>query len=392
MNQTLLIYGKRNHKRELRKFIEALKSLNDTRDNRGKEHKLYFVVLGVLLAILSGRSKLSSIQRYIENRIAYLRQISGEEKAEAVSRAQLPRILLGVDLEGINEVMMRHFGVHLAQKGKGSWKAIDGKTLCGTKDEGGNHRTRIIMAVDHISEETIGQRELSGSKKSEITAVRTFLHETGLEKEQVTLDALHMNPITTAQIEQAGGTYLIQTKANQPTLQAELITIAQSTTPIDILTTSEDGHGRHEERWAWFFNIADHSFDSRWQLSRFRTLVVILRQTTKNASPDKISLDLSYYLSNASLTSQHPFHSQELFAAIRSHWSIEASNWIRDVTFQEDSVITKFIPLAQLLASLRTFAIRLLQRADFPNLQAALERFSDCPDDFLSFLHQAHVL
>ena len=126
-------------------------------------------------------------------------------------------------------------------------------------------------------------------------------------------------------------------------------------------------------------------------LSSFDKLRNLLRQTTQLRT-EKISLDLSYYLSNSSLTDDPKVQPASLFQAIRHHWGVESVNWIRDVTFQEDHVRTKDVNLAQLLASLRSFAIRLLQRADFPNFQAAIERFSDCPDDFLSFLQDARVL
>lgn len=394
MKEYLVVYrrtGGYPSKRNIRKYIDELKTIKDVRDKRGRHHKLYFVLCAVSLAILAGRGKLSSIQRYIENRIAWLREVTGEEEAKPISRAQLPRILTTADREAVNKITQKHFGVSLVEGSDGEWAAVDGKTLCGTKDENGNHRVRIITAVEHTSGETIAQAEMSGTKNSEISEVRPFLQQTGLEKKNVTLDALHMNPTTTAQIEQAGGHYIIQTKQNQPTLYDSLTTIANTQSPLAILNTNEVGHGRHEERWAWLFNIAEQPFDSRWQQSGFRSLVVVLRQTTLNRT-QKISLDLSFYLSNCSLVGENKVQPDTLFHAIRRHWGVESSNWIRDVTFQEDRCITKDVNLAQLLASLRTFAIRLLERADFSNFQATLERFSDCPHDFLSFLNDSHFL
>ena len=65
--------------------------LTDDRENRGKRHALVFVVAAVVLAILSGRSKVSSIFRYIRNRINWLREITQHPEASVVSRAHLPR-------------------------------------------------------------------------------------------------------------------------------------------------------------------------------------------------------------------------------------------------------------------------------------------------------------
>lgn len=395
MKESLIEMSDKATPYQLSKFIDGTRQLKDCRDKRGLRHTLSFVLCGVTFAILSGRASVSSIQRYLVNRLKWLRQVTGESEAKGVWRAQLPRILSGIDRVALNELTMKHFGLQLVESDEGTWKAIDGKTLCGTPDESGSQRTRIVTAVDHVSHETEAQCEFESTKKGEITVVRTFLQETGLEKANVTLDALHMNPTTTAQIEQAGGHYLIQAKQNQPELCEQLTRVANTNTPLAILNTVEHGHGRQEERWAWFFDLKAVAFDLRWQESGLRTLVVVLRQTTqpvKASLAPKISLELSYYLSNYSLSSAQPIQPQSLFQAIRGHWGIEALHWIRDVTFQEDHINTIDNNLAQLLASLRTFAIRLLQRAHFPNFKAALEQFSDSPDTFFSFLQDARIL
>ena len=388
----MMVYNQEPRMFHLPKFIESLRQVKDRRDIRGKRHKLHFVLCGVTLAILSGRSKLSSIQRYIKNRIKWLRKVTKEADAEVISRAQLPRILSRVDREELNAVTMNHFGVLLIETGEDEWQAIDGKALCGTPDENGNQKARIVTAVNHESREIVAQCEMNSAKKGEITVVRTFLDETGLEKANITLDALHMNPKTTAQIHQAGGHYLIQVKNNQSELRDALTAIAQKETPFAIHNYTERGHGRFEERWYWTFDIRTADFDERWHQSGLSSLVVVMRQTTSSSDSTKISLELSYYLSNWPLSGDNDISSDALARAVRRHWGVESINWIRDVTFQEDKVKTKDPPLAQCLATIRSFAIRLLQQAKSPNFQEAIERFVDCPNDFFSFLRQAYVL
>lgn len=61
-------------------FIEALGQLSDDRDNRGKRHAFAFVVAAVVLAILSGRSNVSSIFRYIRNRLEWLQEVASEDQ------------------------------------------------------------------------------------------------------------------------------------------------------------------------------------------------------------------------------------------------------------------------------------------------------------------------
>ena len=118
-------------------------------------------------------------------------------------------------LDELNDIVEAHFGVRLAINAQDEWTAIDSKTLRGTTSAHDKQGERTLLAVAHTKRNILAQRPMSGPKSSEITAARDLLRETGLEKGKITLDALHMNPTTTAQINLAGGTYIIQVKDNQ---------------------------------------------------------------------------------------------------------------------------------------------------------------------------------
>lgn len=370
----------------LTSFAAKLKRLLDKRDNRGKRHPLAFVLGGVVLAIMSGRSYASSIHRFIKNRLKWLCQVLGYWGTQAVSRAQLPRILDGVDWTALNELVEEHFGVRIEVQAK-EWYAVDGKTLRGVTGQ----TERVLLAVRHTGRQTVAQQPMHGTKKSEITAVREMLAETGLEKGNNTLDALHFNPTTTGQINQAGGQFIIQLKENQPILLAQLSQEAAEATPLSTLKTVGKEHGRLEIRQATFFKINHLPLDPRWAESQLTTLIVMARRTTELAT-QKRSAEISFYCSNVSLNPADEAIPQELFQAIRGHWGVEANNYIRDVSFQEDKVRTKQGNQAQVLASLRSVAIELFREAGFVNFKAALETFTDCPDQFESFLSQYDFL
>lgn len=367
---------------KLTSFVAKLKRLTDKRDNRGKRHELAFVLGGVVLAIMSGRAYVSSIHRFITNRLAWLSRVLGYRQAKAVSRAQLPRILAGVDWSALNELVKAQFGVEIEVEAQ-KWYAVDGKTLCGVAGQ----RERVLLAVSHNERSTVAQQPLHGTKKSEITAVRELLAQTGLEKGQTTMDALHFNPKTTRQINQAGGKFISQLKANQPKLLAQMSQEAATARPLGRLKTVDQGHGRLEIRQAAFFKINQLDLDPRWDQSGLTTLIVLARRTTDLAS-QKRSAEVSFYCTNAAVDPMNEVTQQELFQAIRGHWGVEANNYLRDVSFQEDQVKTKHGNQAQVLASFRTVALQLFRQASFVNFKAALETFADCPDRFEVFLSQ----
>jgi predicted transposase YbfD/YdcC len=367
---------------DLTSFMAKLKRLIDKRDNRGKRHALAFVLGGVVLAIMSGRWSASSIHRFILHRLKWLRRVLGYRVAQAVSRAQLPRILDGVDWADLNEILTEYFGVRIEVQDK-EWYAVDGKTLRGVAGQ----QERVLLAVSHGGRRTVAQKPMRGPKESEITAARAMLAETGLEKGKNTLDALHFNPQTTGQINQAGGWFVIQLKDNQPLLLAQLSQEAAEALPLGVLQTVDQAHGRLEIRQGTFFKISHLEMDPRWAESGLATLIVMARRTTELAT-QKRSAEVSFYCTNVAVDPADIARQQELFQAIREHWGVEADNYIRDVSFQEDKVRTKHGNQAQVLASLRTVVIQLFREAGFGNFKAALETFADDPDQFEAFLVQ----
>jgi len=371
---------------EFSNFIVALSYLADPRDPRGKRHGLVFIVAAVVLAILSGRSRVSSIHRFIRNRLVWLREITGQTQAQAISRAQLPRLLARLDWAELNALIERHFDVRLECNENQEWVAIDGKVLRGVKE-----KQALVLAVSHHSRTVLAQAPMKGHKASEITVVRELLKETELEGQNVTLDAHHCNPKTTAQIHQAGGEYVIQVKKNQPTLLAYCQHLATSTGARVSHHEQSKGHGRHTTREGQGFGLNTGALAPRWANSGVRTLVVVERQTDTSAT-GKTASETAYYISNRTLGNTPKAHLQELTAAIRQHWHVESDNWIRDVTLNEDHVKTTSSNQGQIMGCLRGLAMRLLRKVNVDNFQEALENFTDCPDTFKSFLERVKFL
>jgi len=118
------------------KFIHVLKTLPDPRDNRGKRYSLVFLIVTVVFSILLGRSKVSSIHRYMTHKIDWLREVTGFEEATVISRSHLPRMLAKLDWQDLNGVINQCFSDKTAQIIEDEWIAIDGKVMRGTLKSG----------------------------------------------------------------------------------------------------------------------------------------------------------------------------------------------------------------------------------------------------------------
>jgi len=371
------------------KFIDALKELPDTRDNRGKRHSLVMLIVSVVFAILVNRSKVSSIHRYMENKIQWLREITGIHDATVISRAHLPRMLAKLDWVALSVIINECYGEEIKTLIEDEWISADGKVLRGTLKSG--EKQAIIHAVSHESRIDVAQACQAGDKSSEITVMRQFMKETGLEKAKISLDAHHCNPKTMAQIEKAGGQYLIQVKENQPKLLEHCRQLGEQ---ISLAETIEHelSHGLICTREAHLYQLDLSAIDSRWSESGLRTLVVMNRKTI-NKSTQKMTDETSYYLNNDE--NEHKQSSvNHLAKAIRGHWVVESNNWQLDVTFGEDDVKTKEGNQALIMGKLRCFSMNLMRwnKKGLTNFQARMEKFTDTPDELISMLKQVNFL
>jgi predicted transposase YbfD/YdcC len=371
------------------KFIDALKALPDPRDNRGKRHSLVFLIVTFVYATLVGRSKVSGIHRYMTNKIDWLRETTGFKDATPISRAHLPRMLASLDWTMLSVVITDCFGEQTAQMIQDEWISADGKVMRGTLKSG--EKQAIIHAVSHESRIDVAQARQVGDKSSEITVMREFLKETGLEKAKISLDAHHCNPETMTQIEQAGGLYLIQVKENQPKLLEQCRALAEQP-PLAETIEHDCGHGFITTRQANLHNVQLSAIDNRWQHSGLRTLVVMNRETF-NQSRQKTTNETAYYLSNHQNDSKQ-YTVKTLASAIRGHWSVESNNWQLDVTLGEDYVQVENGNQAQIMGKLRCFAMNLMRwsKTGSKNLQASIEKFSDSPESLISMLEQVNFL
>lgn len=371
------------------KFIDALKSMSDPRDNRGKRHSLGFLIITVVFATLVGRSTVSGIHRYMANKIDWLREVTGFKNATPISRAHLPRMLANLDWLALNCVISDCFSQQTLQIVQSEWIGADGKVMRGTLKSG--EKQAIIHAVSHESRIDVAQARQAGDKSSEIVVMRDFLKETGLEKRKVSLDAHHCNPETMMQIEQANGKFLIQIKENQPILLGQCRILAGQP-PLATDIKHDAGHGYVTSRRACLHDLRPLNVDERWKKCGLRSLVVMNRETFC-PSNQKSTFETAYYLSNS--MDINKLHTVEtLSKAIRGHWNVESNNWQLDVTFNEDHVRTKHSNQAQIMGKLRCFSMNLLRwsKMETKNLQAIIEKFTDSPECLIHTLRQVNFL
>ena len=336
---------------------------------------------------MTGRQKLSEIQRYLKNRFDYLQDLLKFEAKRPISDTQLRRLLRVVDWETYNKITEPFFGIQLELEDE-EWISVDGKELRGSleRDENGHKEKRgevIINAIRQKDKRAVAQSYYRGDKESEKVEVRNLLINNDLSSNSITLDALHCNPKTTTLINQNGGRYIIQLKADQEELNEEMMKYVEWNKAVFEVDEKEKSHGRFNQRNYTFFDLKNEDLDKRWHQSNIVGLVKVHRHTLQ-LKRGKEESETSLYLTNRVWNNQQ--QAKEFAEAIRGHWLVESDNYVRDVTLGEDSIKTPKGNTSRLLATIRTWALQLLRMTHCNNLRAQIERFSDCPEDLTKFL------
>ena len=300
----------------------------------------------------------------------------------------MPRILGKVDYHVFSHLIHTHYGIELSEDER-EWFSLDGKELRGSILRGAKRGEAIVHAVSHKGCKVVAEGFYCGAKESEILAVRELLNASGLDKQKVAMDALHLNPETLKQVNLKEGIYLVGLKENQQELCQEMTFEAESQKSIHSRTKREKGHGRLERRSYECFDISGSWFDKRWKNSGMQTLVRVEKEREVVLNGNK-SLEMSYYLSNMSVSNSK--HAEELFDATRNHWQVEVSNNGRDCVLAEDSLRCINTETNRTTAVCRTLTIKLLKKSEIKNKCAQMDKFADDFQELLTWLAKIKFL
>ena len=137
------------------------------------------------------------------------------------------------------------------------------------------------------------------------------------------------------------------------------------------LTTEDKGHGRFEKRTYSFFNISTLQLDKRWSVCGIQSMIKVDRIRTI-LKTKRVFVESSYYITNRPQVGINPL----VYAnAIRGHWAIEISNYIRDVLFGEDKIKCSNYDQAKGMAILLSTVINLVRGSNPKNIKAQRELF-----------------
>jgi predicted transposase YbfD/YdcC len=236
--------------------------------------------------------------------------------------------------------------------------AIDGKTARGSAASplGPLH---VVSAWATQAQLSLGQVAVDG-KSNEITAIPQLLELLDLHGALVTIDAIGCQKAIASKIIDKGGDYVLAVKGNQERLLFDIQeTVGKALDgelakhQVAMITTTEEGHGRQEERsYTVITNLEGIRDRALWPALK----VVGMCCRTRIVKGVETS-ECHYFIGSRQMGAR------KYAEVLRNHWGIENNlHWQLDVSFREDASRIQERNAVENFGVLRKLALALLKR------------------------------
>ena len=366
-------------------LLELLAEIPDFRQAQGRRHPLCAILALSVAACLCGYRSYGAIAEWGRNYGTELRNALGFPHRTAPCAATLNTVLRGLDTEAVERVLAQWAEGVLATLALPpealEAMALDGQTLRGSRRQKapGAH---LLSALGHRLGLTLGQQG-EADKTNEIGAIGDILDAVVLENRVLTLDALLTQRDGAETIIGRGGDYVMIVKGNQPTLHEEIATLfatpAVVARTLASAATLDLGHGRSERRRITTSTALCGSTAGAGMAQVFAIERVVTDKKSGNERAEIVHGVTSLARERAAAA--------QILELVRHHWHIEnKSQWVRDVTFDEDRSQVRVGSIPQVMAALRNTAIGLMRVAGETNIAAACRRFAAQPWSALALI------
>ena len=236
-------------------LIACLSVIRDPRVIGRSKYDLVELLVIVICAVLSGAEGWEEIEEFGYLREEWLRSFLELENG-IPSHDTIARVLSIIDTDQLGKSFIEWVKgkIHKGRK----HIAIDGKTVCGSRDE--KHGRKAVHMIQALATEEgilLGQKE-TAEKSNEITAIPKLLDILEVRGCVITIDAMGCQKKIVDKIIEKKADYVLAVKENQSELFQEIKVYLDEQVEndfkngdYDYYESSEKGHGREEVRKYW---------------------------------------------------------------------------------------------------------------------------------------------
>jgi predicted transposase YbfD/YdcC len=336
-------------------IVSIFRGIADPRKGNAIIYDLVEVLIISILAILCGAEYFTEMELFGREREAWLRTflklehgIPSHDTFCDVYSALKPETIAKRFAEWVETIR---------QKISGEVVAIDGKTICASRDVPKNKKAvHIVSAWAATNRLVLGQFACE-EKSNEITAIPQLMELLEIKGCIITIDAMGTQTKIAEKIIEKGADYILSVKENQPQLYSdiELYFKAEKST-LETAKTTEKSHGRIETReMAISDDISWLDPEKRW---KNLAGIGMLTSTQQKVGSDEVQSSVHYFIFSIQGAT-----AAQILSAKRSHWGIEnALHWTLDVAYNEDNCRARADNAAVVFNLMRHLSLNLLSQ------------------------------
>lgn len=352
-----------------RELLKHSLKISDLRGDRGKWHLLSEVLFLAVVGLIAGAQNAEDLAYFATQNLAWCRTILVLEHG-IPSHDTFLRVLAMIKPEQF-EALVRAWTAALREPGAltvvGKHVAFDGQALRGSAVR--RIKTKALQMVSAYLTDmgvTLGSKCVD-EKSNEIMAVPELIKSLDLRGATCTLDAMHCQRNTAADLREAGAHFVLQVKENQPTLLANIEATAadlvrrrragEAPAEFERFREVDKGHGRVETRTY----ILSHDLSMIERAADWKDLagVVVALRERYEVNSGKTTKETSYFIISDAVA-----NAEQMGAIIRNHWAIENGlHWSMDVVWGSDAHTVRDRNAAENFARLRRFCAGVVKQS-----------------------------
>jgi len=371
----------------LNTLAAVFSTIEDTRDNRGKRHKLLDIFIMTVFGLLWGHTDFTNMvidlkyhEAYFASLLGFANGIPSHDTFSATFSIINPAEFLECFIQWIVD-LTRSKGKHLA---------IDGKAIRAACEK--VYRKKVPMLINALMVETgicIGQLKVE-AKANEIKGIPDLLSWLDIEGAVVTTDAIGCQKEIIKILISKGADFVLPVKDNQPNLhkdiKLEMDTIISeqqfeaaaakeyATKGIKIKTPFTDmlriyqefdkGHSRIERRTYYVWN--NNSFINEYEWPDVKGIGMVVRERLViHRDEDREIMDEEPTIETETYIISKHMEAEEFACYSRRHWAIENNlHWILDDALREDRCTARRGHATENLGLMRKIIYNLLKLDD----------------------------
>jgi predicted transposase YbfD/YdcC len=350
-------------------LLQALATVPDPRQRRGRRHSLQSILLLALGAIMAGAQSYAAIADWAVADEHAVRVCADPPHASTFRRALSRLDPAALQAALTRWVLHRRAAADAQIHPPGSpvaerrvVVAADGKTLRGTRGPDGG-QVKVFAVYDHASRLVLAQAPVvDGDEIAAFTTALATLPD--LHEVVLTADALHCQREHATWLHARGGHYLFTVKGNQPTLRRALAGLPWGQVPGS--RRRQIARGRAESRSVKAIDLDGHSAAALFPHVA-RAIKVVRRRREQRTG--RTSTEIVYAVTSLTYRQADP---GLLAGWIQGHWGIENRvHYVRDVTQGEDASRIRTGAGPEVMAILRNAALNLHRLDGHTNIASA---------------------